>query len=46
MLTVHSVLDPSQKTKHIRKYWGEAMLKEALALAEEKVYLYSHVTQN
>ncbi|KAF8638777.1 hypothetical protein AX14_010153, partial [Amanita brunnescens Koide BX004] len=29
------LLDPTQKIEHIRKYWGEALLKDALEHAEE-----------
>jgi hypothetical protein len=31
------VLDPSQKTEHIRKYWGKEKLEEVLKSAAEMV---------
>lgn len=36
------MLDPTQKIEHIRKYWGETLLKDALEHAEEKVFKCSH----
>ena len=33
------VLDPSQKTKHIRRYWGEDKLEGVLERAAETVSL-------
>lgn len=35
-----SVLDPSQKTEHIRKYWGDDKLEDILEQAEETVSDY------
>jgi len=36
-LPLFLVLDPSQKTEHIRKYWGSEMLESILKAVEETV---------
>jgi hypothetical protein len=37
------VLDPSQKTEHIRKYWGQEKLEDILKEAEETVSVVSNI---
>jgi len=34
------VLNPAQKTEHIRKYWGDEKVEDILKKAEETVSLY------
>jgi hypothetical protein len=35
------VLDPSQKTEHIRKYWGQGKLESILKEAEETISVWN-----
>lgn len=35
-----TVLDPTQKTEHIQKYWGAQLLNDALGHAEEMVCVH------